>query len=241
MHFEHVSALRRTPRSRPQGAVNNACLNCMLSPRCCKEVKGDRARHELHVRAGMGNGTPTAAPNRSAAPTPGRPALMRGHPWKRRHALTPDQPVPFRAGRTGETPTRWPQPPAQPGRAQRGQRPGGIAGRRLRIPAGRSPTRTYLRWSKAIVIPRPVRHTGYEQGLVRRRAPRRAARRGRQVPGIYAYITSQDITAQAKVLISLLGHLRPGEKIIADNRGRTRLPAGPLGHLGPRPVNAGLG
>ena len=74
---------------------------------------------------------------------------------------------------------------------------------------------TYLRWSKAIVI-RALYGTSVDRawyGGARRDALHAG---GARFVGIYAYITSQDITAQAKAMISLLGKLRPGEKVIAD-------------------------
>ena len=89
----------------------------------------------------------------------------------------------------------------------------------------------YLRWSKAIVI-RALYGTRVDRawyGGARRDALHAG---GARFVGIYAYITSQDVTAQAKAMISLLGKLRPGEKVIADIEEGTREPAGPLGHLG---------
>ena len=74
---------------------------------------------------------------------------------------------------------------------------------------------TYLRWSKAIVI-RALYGTRVDRawyGGARRDALHAG---GARFVGIYAYITGQDVTAQAKALISLLGKLRPGEKVIAD-------------------------
>ena len=74
---------------------------------------------------------------------------------------------------------------------------------------------TYLRWSKAIVI-RALYGTRVDRawyGGARRDALHAG---GARFVGIYAYITGQDITAQAKAMISLLGKLRPGEKVIAD-------------------------
>jgi GH25 family lysozyme M1 (1,4-beta-N-acetylmuramidase) len=73
----------------------------------------------------------------------------------------------------------------------------------------------YLAWSKAIVI-RALYGTRVDKawyGGARRDALHAG---GARFIGIYAYITAQDITAQAKALISLLGQLRPGEKVIAD-------------------------
>jgi GH25 family lysozyme M1 (1,4-beta-N-acetylmuramidase) len=131
--------------------------------------------------------------------------------------VTPDQPVPFRAGRAGETP------------------PLAAAAAHLAAPAAASAASgqvvlladvsefqpdiadaTYLRWSKAIVI-RALYGTRTDKawfGGARRDALHAG---GARFIGIYAYIRGdQDITAQAKALISLLGHLRPGEKLIAD-------------------------
>ena len=74
---------------------------------------------------------------------------------------------------------------------------------------------TYLRWSQAIVI-RALYGTRVDKawfGGARRDALHAG---GARFIGIYAYITAQDITAQARALISLLGRLRPGEKLIAD-------------------------
>ena len=73
----------------------------------------------------------------------------------------------------------------------------------------------YLRWSQAIVI-RALFGTRIDKawyGGARRDALHAG---GARFIGIYAYITGQDITAQAKALTSLLGKLRPGEKLIAD-------------------------
>lgn len=74
----------------------------------------------------------------------------------------------------------------------------------------------YLRWSKAIIV-RALYGTRVDKawfGGARRDALHAG---GAKFIGIYAYIRGdQDVTAQAKALISLLGTLRPGEKIIAD-------------------------
>jgi hypothetical protein len=75
---------------------------------------------------------------------------------------------------------------------------------------------TYLRWSQAIVI-RALYGTRIDKAWYggARRAALHAG--GARFVGIYAYITaSQDVTAQAKALASLLGTMRAGEKIIAD-------------------------
>jgi len=75
---------------------------------------------------------------------------------------------------------------------------------------------TYLRWSQAIVI-RALYGTRVDKawfGGARRDALHAG---GARFIGIYAYIRGdQDVTAQAKALISLVGKLRPGEKLIAD-------------------------
>jgi len=144
----------------------------------------------------------------------GPACLMRGHPWKRRHALTPDQPVPFRAGRDGET------PPLAAATAH--LTAAGVASGQVVLMADVSEFQpdiadaTYLRWSKAIVI-RALYGTRVDEawyGGARRDALHAG---GARFIGIYAYIRGgQDVTAQAKALISLLGSLRPGEKVIAD-------------------------
>jgi len=128
--------------------------------------------------------------------------------------MTTPEPVPFRAGRTGETP------------------PLAAATAHLAIPSVTTgqvvlladvsefqpdiADATYLRWSQAIVI-RALYGTRTDKawfGGARRDALHAG---GARFVGIYAYIRSdQDITAQAKALISLLGTLRPGEKVIAD-------------------------
>jgi GH25 family lysozyme M1 (1,4-beta-N-acetylmuramidase) len=126
--------------------------------------------------------------------------------------MTTPAAVPFRAGRTGEAPPL-------------------AAAAHLAAPAVTAgPTvlladvsewqpdiadAAYLRWSKAIVI-RALYGTRVDKawyGGARRDALHAG---GARFIGIYAYITSQDVTAQAKALISLLGKLRPGEKLIAD-------------------------
>jgi GH25 family lysozyme M1 (1,4-beta-N-acetylmuramidase) len=146
----------------------------------------------------------------------GPACLMRGHPWKRRHALTPDQPVPFRAGRTGETP-----PLAAATAHLAAPSVASVASGQVVLLADVSEWQpdiadaTYLRWSKAIVV-RALYGTRVDKawyGGARRDALHAG---GARFVGIYAYITSQDITAQAKALIPLLGKLRPGEKVIAD-------------------------
>jgi GH25 family lysozyme M1 (1,4-beta-N-acetylmuramidase) len=75
---------------------------------------------------------------------------------------------------------------------------------------------TYLRWSKAIIF-RALYGTRVDKawfGGARRDALHAG---GARFIGIYAYIRGdQDVTAQAKALISLLGSLRKGEKVIAD-------------------------
>lgn len=127
--------------------------------------------------------------------------------------MTPDQPVPFRAGRTGET------PPLAAAAAHLAAP--SVATGQVVLLADCSEFQpdiadaTYLRWSKAIVI-RALYGTRTDKawfGGARRDALHAG---GARFIGIYAYITSQDITAQAKALISLLGRLRPGEKVIAD-------------------------
>ena len=74
----------------------------------------------------------------------------------------------------------------------------------------------YLRWSKAAIF-RALYGTRVDRawfGGARRDALHAG---GAKFIGIYAYIRAdQDITAQAKALVSLLGKLRPGEKVIAD-------------------------
>jgi hypothetical protein len=149
---------------------------------------------------------------------------MLNHPWKRWHrqaygqampgsedSVTTPPAVPFRAGRAGETPPL-------------------AAAAQLAAPEFASSVvlladcsefqpdiadAAYLRWSQAIVI-RALYGTRVDKawyGGARRDALHAG---GARFIGIYQYITSQDITAQAKALISLLGRLRPGEKIIAD-------------------------
>ena len=127
--------------------------------------------------------------------------------------MTTPEPVPFRAGRTGETP------------------PFAAAAAHLAVPEFASSVvlmadcsefqpdiadAAYLRWSKAIVI-RALYGTRVDKawfGGGRRDALHAG---GARFVGIYAYIRGdQDVTAQAKALISLLGRLRPGEKLIAD-------------------------
>jgi hypothetical protein len=121
--------------------------------------------------------------------------------------------VPFRAGRTGET------PPLAAATAHLAAP--SVATGQVVLLADCSEFQpdihdaTYLRWSKAIVI-RALYGTRVDKawfGGARRDALHAG---GARFIGIYAYITSQDITAQAKALISLLGKLRPGEKLIAD-------------------------
>lgn len=75
----------------------------------------------------------------------------------------------------------------------------------------------YLAWSKAIVI-RALYGTGHEDGAWYGGARRGALHAGgARFVGIYAYITAgQDAAAQAHALVSLIGRLRPGEKVIAD-------------------------
>jgi GH25 family lysozyme M1 (1,4-beta-N-acetylmuramidase) len=126
--------------------------------------------------------------------------------------MTPDQPVPFRAGAApGEDIPAVPHAVMTP-RAT----PGAVV-----LMADISEFQpdlhdaTYLRWSQAIVI-RALYGTRVDRawyGGARRDALHAG---GARFVGIYAYITSQDITAQAKAMISLLGRLRPGEKVIAD-------------------------
>lgn len=123
---------------------------------------------------------------------------------------TPGQPAPFRAGRA-EAPAAVPRLAAH----------GAAAGPEGTLLADVSEFQpdiadaTYLRWSQAIVI-RALYGTRIDKawyGGARRDALHAG---GARFIGIYAYITGQDITAQAKALISLLGTLRPGEKVIAD-------------------------
>jgi GH25 family lysozyme M1 (1,4-beta-N-acetylmuramidase) len=127
--------------------------------------------------------------------------------------MTTPEAVPFRAGRTGET------PPLAAAAAHLAAP--SVASGQVVLMADISEFQpdlhdaTYLRWSKAIVV-RALYGTRVDKawfGGARRDALHAG---GARFLGFYAYITSQDITAQAKALISLLGHLRPGEKLIAD-------------------------
>lgn len=124
--------------------------------------------------------------------------------------MTPDQPVPFRAGGLpGETPA----PLAT--HAVASAMPGVVLLADCSEFQPDIADAAYLRWSQAIVI-RALYGTRVDKawyGGARRDALHAG---GARFIGIYAYITGQDITAQAKALISLLGKLRPGEKIIAD-------------------------
>jgi GH25 family lysozyme M1 (1,4-beta-N-acetylmuramidase) len=74
----------------------------------------------------------------------------------------------------------------------------------------------YLRWSKAIIV-RALYGTRVDKawyGGARRDALHAG---GAKFVGFYQYIRGdQDVTAQAKALVSLLGSLRKGEKVIAD-------------------------
>src|SRR4249920_2362954 len=115
--------------------------------------------------------------------------------------MTPEQPVPFRAARDGET-------PLLAGAAH--LTASSTAGGSVVLLADVSEFQhdiadaTYLRWSKAIVI-RALYGTRVDKawfGGGRRDALHAG---GVKFLGIYAYITSQDVTAQARALISLLG------------------------------------
>ena len=127
--------------------------------------------------------------------------------------MTTPEPVPFRAGRTGETP---------PLAAAAHLAAPSVTTGQVVLLADVSEFQpdiadaTYLRWSKAIVI-RALYGTRVDKawfGGGRRDALHAG---GAKFVGIYAYIRGdQDVTAQAKALISLLGKLRPGEKVIAD-------------------------
>jgi hypothetical protein len=130
--------------------------------------------------------------------------------------MTPDQPVPFRAGRAEAE-----QPLAAAAHLATPSVVTGSAGSVV-LMADVSEFQhdiadaTYLRWSQAIVI-RALYGTRVDKawfGGGRRDALHAG---GAKFIGIYAYIRAdQDITAQAKALISLLGTLRKGEKVIAD-------------------------
>jgi GH25 family lysozyme M1 (1,4-beta-N-acetylmuramidase) len=128
--------------------------------------------------------------------------------------MTTPEPVPFRAGRTGETP---PLAAAAAHLTASAASPGQVV--LLADVSEFQPDiadATYLRWSKAIVI-RALYGTRVDKawfGGARRDALHAG---GARFIGIYAYIRGgQDVTAQAKALISLVGKLRPGEKLIAD-------------------------
>jgi hypothetical protein len=75
----------------------------------------------------------------------------------------------------------------------------------------------YLAWSKAIII-RALYGSQHDDAAWyggQRRDLLHAG--GARFLGIYAYITAgEDAAVQAHALVSLLGHLRPGEKLIAD-------------------------
>jgi peptidoglycan hydrolase-like protein with peptidoglycan-binding domain len=75
----------------------------------------------------------------------------------------------------------------------------------------------YLAWSKAVII-RAMYGADHTDGAWyggQRRAQLHAG--GAQFLGIYQYVTAaQDAAAQARALARLLGHLTPGEYVIAD-------------------------
>jgi len=125
----------------------------------------------------------------------------------------PDQPVPFRAGRAeGEHPFTSTPLAAHPAALL----PGVVLMADCSEFQPDIADAAYLRWSKAIII-RALYGTRVDKawfGGARRDALHAG---GARFVGIYAYIRGdQDVTAQAKALISLLGTLRPGEKVIAD-------------------------
>jgi GH25 family lysozyme M1 (1,4-beta-N-acetylmuramidase) len=127
--------------------------------------------------------------------------------------MTTPAAVPFRAGRAGETPplAAAEQLAAAPEFASSVVLMADVSEFQPDIADA-----IYLRWSQAIVI-RALYGTRVDKawfGGARRDALHAG---GAKFIGIYAYIRGdQDITAQAKALISLIGKLRPGEKLIAD-------------------------
>jgi Glycosyl hydrolases family 25 len=125
--------------------------------------------------------------------------------------MTTPAAVPFRAGRLdSEAPAV-----ALQGGAQTADQPGVVLMADFSEFQPDIADATYLRWSKAAIF-RALYGTRVDKawfGGARRDALHAG---GARFIGIYAYITGQDITAQAKALISLIGHLRPGEKLIAD-------------------------
>lgn len=141
----------------------------------------------------------------------GLACLMRGHPWKRRHAVTTPQPVSFRAGRAE-------QATAAAVVATPSVITGGVT--LLADVSEFQPDVTdqlYLAWSKAIVI-RAMYGSQHDD-----RAWYGGQRRdllhagGVRFLGIYQYVVAgQDAVAQARALAALLGQLRPGEKVIGD-------------------------
>jgi len=127
--------------------------------------------------------------------------------------MTTPAAVPFRAGAApGETPAAAHQLAAHPALAL----PGVVLMADCSEFQFDIADAAYLRWSKAIII-RALYGTRVDKawfGGARRDALHAG---GARFVGIYAYIRGdQDVTAQAKALISLLGTLRPGEKVIAD-------------------------
>jgi GH25 family lysozyme M1 (1,4-beta-N-acetylmuramidase) len=123
-------------------------------------------------------------------------------------------PVPFRAGRLdGEEPAPAVSPLAKLAAAAM---PGVVLLADVSEFQHDIADATYLRWSKAIVI-RALYGTRVDRawfGGGRRDALHAG---GARFIGIYAYIRGdQDVTAQAKAMVSLLGSLRKGEKVIAD-------------------------
>lgn len=152
-------------------------------------------------------------PSRRPARQPPDPGCS---PSRQETPVTVPASVPFRAGRAeGEQPPAAVTPLAVPGSIAAAALPGVVLMADCSEFQPDIADAAYLRWSKAIIV-RALYGTRVDKawyGGARRDALHAG---GARFIGIYAYITGEDITAQARALVSLLGTLRPGEKIIAD-------------------------
>ncbi len=157
-------------------------------------------------------GKPVGCTNMSPA------CLMRGHPWKRRHAMATSRrnwPVMFRAG---AAPAELPPPPGPLAAAHPAVILPGIT--LLADISEFEPDindAMYLAWSRAVIIRAAygVQHDDRAWRGGRRRDLLHSG--GIKFLGIYQYVVAgQDVAAQAREFCRLIGAPRAGEYYIAD-------------------------
>ena len=147
---------------------------------------------------------------------PGPACLMRGHPWKRRHAMATSRrnwPVMFRAGRSG---SEYPAYTLQGG-GQMADQPGVVLLADISEFQPDVNDAMYLAWSRAVII--RAAYGAFHDDRAWRGGLRRDLLHsgGVKFLGIYQYVVAgQDTAAQAREFCRLIGAPRAGEYYIAD-------------------------